>query len=86
MTGEMNVIVGEHQNSLTIPTRAIRRDNVVLTVVDGLVQETHVQVGFHTIEKSEILGGLNEGSMVILSNQDLYKPGMRVRELITRTN
>jgi HlyD family secretion protein len=86
MTGEMNVIVGEHQNSLTVPTRAIRRDNVVLVVVDGKVQETHVRVGFHTIEKSEILEGLDAGATVILSNQDLYRPGMRVRELITRTN
>jgi HlyD family secretion protein len=86
MTGEMNVIIGERKNTLTIPTRAIRRDNVVLTVVDGKVQETHVRVGFHTIEKSEILDGLNEGAAVILSNQDLYKPGMRVRELVTRTD
>ena len=85
MTGEMNVVIGERENTLTIPTRAIRRDNVVLTVVDGKVQETHVHVGFHTIEKSEILDGLNEGAAVILSNQDLYKPGMRVRALIART-
>jgi len=55
-------------------------------VVNGKVQETRVRVGFHTIEKSEILDGLNEGAAVILSNQDLYKPGMRVRELMTRTN
>jgi HlyD family secretion protein len=86
MTGEMNVIVGERENTLTIPTRAIRRDDVVYVVVNGKVEETRVHVGFHTIEKSEILDGLNEGSAVILSNQDLYKPGMRVRELITRTN
>ena len=86
MTGEMNVVVGERQNALTIPTRAIRRNNIVLVVVDGKVEETHVEVGFHTIEKSEILDGLKEGSAVILSNQDLYRPGMHVRELITRTN
>jgi len=86
MTGEMNVIVGERENTLTVPTRAIRRDNLVLVVVNGKVEETHVHVGFHTIEKSEILDGLNEGEAVILSNQDLFKPGMRVRELITRTD
>ena len=80
------VVIGERQNTLTIPTRAIRRDNVVLVVVKGIVEETHVRVGFHTIEKSEILDGLDEGAAVILSNQDLFRPGMRVRELITRTN
>jgi HlyD family secretion protein len=86
MTGEMNVIIGERQNTLTIPTRAIRRNNEVLVVVNGKVQETHVRIGFHTIEKSEIIDGLDEGAAVILSNQDLFRPGMRVRELITKTN
>ncbi len=57
-----------------------------LLVVNGKVQETHVRLGFHTIEKSEILEGLDEGAEVILSNQDLYRPGMRVRELITKAN
>ncbi len=86
MTGEMNVVIGERENTLTIPTRAIRRDNLVLVVANGIVRQTRVRVGFHTIEKSEILDGLNEGAAVIISNQDLYRPGMRVRELITRTN
>lgn len=81
MTGEMNVIIGERDNTLTIPSRAIRHGNVVLTVVDGIVQETRVRVGFHTLETSEILDGLTEGTAVILSNQDLYHVGMHVREL-----
>jgi RND family efflux transporter MFP subunit len=86
MTGEMNVIVGERQNALTIPTRAIRHGGNVLTVVNGVVQSAKVRVGFHTLETSEILEGLDEGTAVILSNQDLYKPGMHVRELNAKDN
>jgi HlyD family secretion protein len=84
MTGEMNIIIGERKNTLTIPSRAIRHGNLVLEVAHGRVRQVTVQVGFHTIERSEILSGLKEGDQVILSNQDLYKPGMRVRETIEK--
>jgi multidrug efflux pump subunit AcrA (membrane-fusion protein) len=86
MTGELNIIIGEHTNTLTIPSRAIRKGNEVLAIVNGRVQELTVEVGFHTLERSEILSGLQEGMAVILSNQDLYKPGVHVRELITKAN
>jgi HlyD family secretion protein len=85
MTGEMNVIIGVRTNTLTIPSRAVRH-STVLAVINGQVQEVHVTIGFHTLERTEILNGLDEGTAVILSNHDLYKPGVRVRELITKTN
>jgi HlyD family secretion protein len=86
MTGEMNVIIGEHKNALTLPTRAIRRGNSVWTVVDGVVKIVHINVGFHTLETSEVTEGLDEGTAVILSNQDLYHEGMHVRELNEKDN
>ena len=86
MTGEMNIIIGERKNTLTIPSRAIRHGNVVLAVVDGHVKEVHVRTGFHTLERTEILEGLTEGTNVILANQDLYKPGVRVREVTATQN
>jgi RND family efflux transporter MFP subunit len=81
MTGEMNIIIGERQNTLTVPSRAIRHGNIVLVVDHGRVRQATVQTGFHTLERTEILDGLSEGDQVILSNQDLYKPGVRVREV-----
>jgi RND family efflux transporter MFP subunit len=84
MTGEMNIIIGERQNTLTIPSRAIRHGNVVLAVVNGRVRQVIVKTGFHTLERTEILDGLDEGEQVILSAQDLYKPGVRVREVTDR--
>jgi hypothetical protein len=71
---------------LTIPSRAVRKGNIVFAVINGEVQEVHVRTGFHTLERTEILEGLDEDAAVILSNQDLYKPGVRVRALITKTN
>ena len=85
MTGEMNVIIGERANTLTVPSRAVRH-STVLAVINGEVQEIHVTIGFHTLERTEILSGLDEGAAVILSNHDLYKPGVRVRELVTKVN
>jgi RND family efflux transporter MFP subunit len=81
MTGEMNIIIGERKNTLTVPSRAIRHGNIVLAVDHGRVRQVTVKTGFHTLERTEILDGLDEGDQVILSNQDLYKPGVRVREV-----
>lgn len=86
MTGEMNIIIGERANTLTVPSRAVRKGSSILAVIDGRVEERKVRIGFHTLERTEILEGVDEGTAVILSNQDLFKPGVRVRELIAKSN
>ena len=86
MTGEMNVIIGERANTLTIPSRAVRKGNYVDAIIQGRVREVPVQIGFHTLEKTEVLSGVDEGTPVILSNFDLYKPGVRVRALVAKAN
>ena len=86
MTGEMNIIIGERKNTRSpfprapsgTATRCWRRDH-------GRVRQVTVKTGFHTLERTEILDGLNEGDQVILSNQDLYKPGVRVREVTEKS-
>ena len=85
MTGEMNIIIGERKNTLTLPSRAVRHGNQVLAIMGGRVRQVFVKTGFHTLERTEILEGLSEGDEVILSNQDLYKPGVRVREVTGET-
>ena len=81
MSGELNIITGVHENVLTIPTRAIRSGvtPTVLVVVDGVVGSREIKIGYHGIESTEIVEGLNEGDLVILSDLDLYKPGDHVR-------
>ncbi|NJK91579.1 MAG: efflux RND transporter periplasmic adaptor subunit [Blastochloris sp.] len=84
MTGEMNIIIKEHQNVLTLPSRGIRRGNIAYVIKDGIVRQLSVKTGFRTLEKTEILSGLAEGDVVILSNQDLYPEGTRVRSVIMK--
>ncbi|MDX6765156.1 MAG: efflux RND transporter periplasmic adaptor subunit [Candidatus Methylacidiphilales bacterium] len=86
MTGEMNIIISEHNNVLTIPTRAIRKGNIVYRIKNGVVGQVVVKSGFRTMEKTEILQGLDEGDRVILSNHDLYPEGVRVRSVVVKDN
>jgi multidrug efflux pump subunit AcrA (membrane-fusion protein) len=78
MTGEMNVIAGQRENALVIPSRAVLGDRVFV-VKDDVVKPRAVKVGFHNLEHTEIIDGLKEGEQVVVADQDLFKPGQRVR-------
>jgi RND family efflux transporter MFP subunit len=78
MTGEMNIITGRHENALLVPTRALLVDQV-LVVNGGFVQQRSVQVGYRTLEHSEVLSGLAEGDPVIVADQDKFRPGQPAR-------
>jgi RND family efflux transporter MFP subunit len=78
MTGEMNVEAGKHENALIIPSRAVLADRVFV-VKDNVVKPRTVKVGFRNLQRAEILDGLKEGELVVVADQDLFKPGQRVR-------
>jgi RND family efflux transporter MFP subunit len=78
MTGEMNIIAGQRENALIIPSRAVLGDRVFV-VKDNVVKPRAVKVGFHNLEHAEIIDGLKEGEQVVVADQDLFKPGQRVR-------
>jgi RND family efflux transporter MFP subunit len=78
MTGEMNIIAGKRENALIIPSRAVLGDRVFV-VKDNVVKPRAVKVGFRNLERAEILEGLKEGEQVVVADQDLFKPGQRVR-------
>jgi RND family efflux transporter MFP subunit len=78
MTGEMNIIAGKRENALIIPSRAVLADRVFV-VKDNIVKPRAVKVGFRNLERAEILEGLTEGEQVVVADQDLFKPGQRVR-------
>ncbi len=81
MTGEMNIITGQHENALLVPTRALLVDQAL--VVNGRTVESRtVQVGFRTIDFSEALSGLAEGDHVIVADQDKFRPGQLARHRI----
>ena len=78
LTGEMNIILGRKPNAITIPTRALNTDQVLI-VDHGVVAQRTVKVGFKSLEFAEILEGINEGDQVIVSDQDAFRAGERVR-------
>jgi RND family efflux transporter MFP subunit len=80
MTGEMNIIAGKRENALLIPSRAVLAERV-LVVKNGIVKPRTVKIGFHNLERAEILDGLKEGEQVVVADQDLFKPGQRVRAI-----
>ena len=82
LTGEMNVILGRKPNAILVPARAVNIDQVLI-VEDGIVEQRTVSVGFKGLEYMEILEGVAEGDQVIVSDQDAFKPGERVRAVKT---
>jgi RND family efflux transporter MFP subunit len=79
MTGEMNVITGVHENALLVPTRALLVDQA-LVVNGGIVHSRTVGVGFRTLDFTEVTSGLQQGSHVIVSDQDKFRAGEAVRQ------
>ena len=79
MTGEMNIITGAHENALLVPTRALLVDQA-LVVNGGIVHARTVKVGFRTLDFAEALSGLEDGSRVIVADQDKFRPGEPVRQ------
>jgi RND family efflux transporter MFP subunit len=79
MTGEMNIITGQHANALLIPARALLVDQV-WQVKHSVVEKRTVKVGYRTLEFSEVLDGLKEGDRVVVSDQDKLRSGQFVRQ------
>jgi hypothetical protein len=78
LTGEMNILLGRKENALIIPARALLVDQVLL-VEDGVVEQHTVKTGFKSLEFVEIIDGLRDGAQVIVSDQDAFASGQRVR-------
>lgn len=78
MTGEANIIIGERDGALMVPTRALRDGNMLYVVRRGKVRLQRVSTGYRNIEFCEILEGVEEGEKIILSEHDRFLEGDRV--------
>lgn len=78
LTGEASIIVGQRDNAVIIPRRALR-GNQVFVVVDNRVELREVKIGYIALNQAEILSGIKEGEEVIVEELDLFRPGMTVR-------
>ena len=79
MTGELNIITGQHENALLAPARGLLVDQA-LVVKHGVIQSRTVKVGYRTLDHAEVLGGLSEGDRVIVADQDRFHPGQPARQ------
>lgn len=79
MTGEMNVITGQHDNVLLVPSRALTVDQA-LVVKHGIVSKRTIKSGYRTLDFTEAVNGLSFGDHVIVSDQDKFRPGRFVRQ------
>jgi RND family efflux transporter MFP subunit len=77
LTGEGYLVKDERENAVLIPRRALI-GNLVYVVDGGTVDVRRVQPGYMGLNQAEIIEGIEEGDLIILENQNLFKPGDRV--------
>jgi len=78
ITGEVSITVGEHENTLIVPRRAVSGHNL-LVVSNGQVELRHVELGYTSLNEVEVLSGVQEGDAVIAEQLDQFQPGDHVR-------
>jgi RND family efflux transporter MFP subunit len=78
LTGEGYLVKDERKDSILIPRRALI-GNLVYVVAGGAIEVRRVQPGFLGLHQAEILDGIEEGDLVVLEDQNLLKPGERVK-------
>ena len=78
MTVETNIVVRREDKALLVPTSAIDKDRV-WTVVDGKLAQQTVTVGVKGADRTEIVAGLSDGDLVVVTPEAGFEPGDRVR-------
>jgi HlyD family secretion protein len=70
MTANLEIIIEQAENVLTVPNRAVKtvgQQKVVTLLVDGEQVQTPVEIGLTGDTRTEIAGGLSEGDVVVVS-------------------
>lgn len=78
LTGEVSITVGEHDNALIVPRRALFGDSLFV-VKDGRVRLRKVSLGYVGLNVVEVTSGVDEGDEVITDEFDSFRAGDRVR-------
>jgi multidrug efflux pump subunit AcrA (membrane-fusion protein) len=78
MTGELNVIVAHKDSALIVPTQAVQGGQV-MTVRDGRLEKPDVTLGLKSIERTEVVSGLEKGDTVVISPTLDLQPGQPIR-------
>jgi RND family efflux transporter MFP subunit len=81
LTGTVSIVVGEHENTLIVPRRALF-GNSLFVVKSGRVKLRKVTVGYVGLNDAEILDGVEVGERVIVDEIDRFRDGDHVRSII----
>lgn len=80
---EATITLEQKKNAISLPLQAVNQENGQTTVdlVDSSnkIEERKVVLGIQTATDSEVLSGLQEGDMVVVSDRSSLKPGEEVR-------
>jgi multidrug efflux pump subunit AcrA (membrane-fusion protein) len=72
MTADVDIVVARADGTVLVPNRAIAADRaagryfVELPGADGATERREIQVGIRNESQTQILGGLEEGTQVVL--------------------
>jgi len=81
MSAEVNIVAGERDGALLAGTESVTDDGVWV-VRDGHAQRQPVKLGFRDLLRAEVLSGLAEGDLVVVSGQEKLSDGTRVATVI----
>lgn len=82
LTGEGVLVKAERRNTVIIPRRGLIGDEVVVVDARGTVEVRRVRVGFTSLNKAEIIDGVEAGEWVVLEGQSGLATGDRVKPLL----
>jgi len=80
LTGEGYLIKAQREDVVLIPRRALIGHRVYV-VNDGVVEMRDVRPGFLSLNRAEIVEGIEPGDLVVLEGQDRLRPGQSVKVL-----
>lgn len=72
-SAEVEIVADQRPEALAIPTRTLlgrMGDRYVFTVKEGKIKRTPVQLGLQSFDRSEVISGLDEGTIIVFPPTD----------------
>jgi HlyD family secretion protein len=78
MTGELAFVMATKESAIVIPSQALQ-DGSVYVVLDNKIEKRNVNIGIRSIERLEIISGIDVGTHVVISPATDLNTGQIVR-------
>lgn len=78
MTVENNILIGEKENALIVPSSAVR-NGFVWVVNNDTVESRKIKMGVKDLERTEIVSGVSDTDVVVKDPSQTLTEGMRIR-------